>query len=311
MREIGVRSDDVGIVKLRGEYRYEHLIEDIGHLREKYNFVKVTCIGKSVMERTIPCVELGEGKHKIVVNAAMHANEWITAPCVLRFLECYAAAIADGKRLQGREPGRWLQDVTLSVVPMVNPDGVELAIAGAGDDHPERHNLLKWNQKSTDFSSWKANIRGIDLNDQFPAYWQDELHRRGMTGPGPRDYGGPEPLSEPEARALVDWTRRLLPDMAISFHTQGREIYWNYRDREPADSLAWGERLASASGLRTVKLMDSDAGYKDWFILEFGRPGFTVELGEGVNPLPLHDYDSLYRETEQVLLAALSGFSES
>ncbi|MFB5267486.1 M14 family metallocarboxypeptidase [Paenibacillus enshidis] len=304
MKEVGIRF---GNTALSGKYGYKRLMEDIGHLHEKYNFVKVGCIGKSVMGRTIPCLELGEGKRKLAVNAAVHANEWITAPCVLHFLEHCAAAATAGRSLHGHDPERWLRHVTLSVVPMVNPDGVDLVVEEASDSHPERENLLKWNQGNLDFSSWKANIRGIDLNDQFPAYWEDELQRRAVKGPGPRDYGGTEPLSEPEARALADWTRRLLPDMVISFHTQGREIYWNYRDREPTNSLMWAQRLARAANFRAVRLSGSDAGYKDWFILEFGRPGFTVELGEGVNPLPPSDFDSLCMETGQVLSAALSG----
>ncbi|MFB5673313.1 M14 family metallocarboxypeptidase [Paenibacillus terreus] len=306
MKQVVIRS---GKTWLSGSYGYKHLMQDIEHLHEKYNFVKVSCIGKSVMGKSIPCVEIGEGKRRIAVNAAVHANEWITAPCVLYYLECYAAAATSRRALYGHDPERWLQEITLSVVPMVNPDGVDLVLEGAGASHLERDKVLEWNEGNPDFSSWKANIRGIDLNDQFPAYWEDELQRRATKGPGPRDYGGTEPLSEPEARALADWTRRLLPDMVISFHTQGREIYWNYRDREPADSLAWAQRLAGAANYRAVRLSDSDAGYKDWFILEFGRPGFTVELGEGVNPLPLRDFDSLCRDTGQVLSAALSGLS--
>lgn len=190
---------------------------------------------------------------------------------------------------------------------MANPDGVDLVLEGAADWCPEWENVLEWNGYNSDFSSWKANIRGVDLNDQFPAYWEDELQRRMVKRPCARDYGGTEPLSEPEAYALVEWTRRLSPHMAISFHTQGREIYWNYRDREPAESLTWVQKLSRAVGYKAVRLSGSDAGYKDWFILEFGRPGFTVELGEGVNPLPLQDFDGLCIDTNQVLSAALSG----
>ncbi|MMZ65273.1 Gamma-D-glutamyl-L-diamino acid endopeptidase 1 [compost metagenome] len=90
-------------------------------------------------------------------------------------------------------------------------------------------------------------------------------------------------------------------------HTQGKEIYWNYREREPREAEAFAARLAAAGGYRAVKLTGSDAGYKDWFIDEFRRPGFTVEVGEGVNPLPLEDFEEMYKELEPILAEFIRG----
>lgn len=107
---------------------------------------------------------------------------------------------------------------------MVNPDGVELVLNGISPDHPYQANLLEWNGEQPDFSNWKANIRGVDLNDQFPAHWEEEAERRGQLGPGPRDYGGETPLSEPEAAALARFTECHPFELVVALHTQGRDL---------------------------------------------------------------------------------------
>ena len=65
-------------------------------------------------------------------------------------------------------------------------------------------------------------------------------------------------------------------------------------------------KLAAASGYRAVELTGSDAGYKDWFIERFRKPGFTVELGVGKNPLPVADFEDMALDTGQILSAILS-----
>ncbi len=94
----------------------------------------------------------------------------------------------------------------------------------------------------------------------------------------------------------------------MSLHSQGGEIYWNYRGYEPPESKELAARLAAASGYRAVELTGSDAGYKDWFIQRFRKPGFTVELGIGKNPLPLADYEDMALETGWILATILSNF---
>ncbi|MGG1518422.1 M14 family metallocarboxypeptidase [Paenibacillus oryzisoli] len=286
-------------------YGYERLSSELNRLNKIYPFVQVATIGKSVMGRELYALRIGYGARCIHVNAGMHANEWITTPLLMQFVEETACAYARGTALRGSNIRRLLADNTLWVVPMVNPDGVELVLQGLTPEHPYYEQLLEWNGGSEDVIHWKANIRGVDLNDQFPAHWEEEKARREHDRPGPRDYGGEAPLSEPEAAALAAFTSSQSFDFVIALHTQGREIYWNYRDYEPAESECMADRLAMASGYEAVKLTGSDAGYKDWFIEQFRRPGFTVEIGFGVNPLPIETFSKLYDELAPILLTAM------
>jgi g-D-glutamyl-meso-diaminopimelate peptidase len=298
------------VVTLRGEYGPADVEKDIWALLEKYSFIEADTIGASVLGKPLHLLKIGTGPRHLHVNAALHANEWLTSPCLMAFLEDYAAAYAGRQALNGHCPREWFSNWTLWAVPMANPDGVELVQEGAGRGHPYFDDLLKWNSGRRSFRHWKANIRGVDLGDQFPAYWEEEAARRGVKAPAPRDYGGHAPLCEPEAAALATLLEEVPGDAAVSLHSQGGEIYWNYRGYEPPESAGLADRLASASGYRAVKLTGSDAGFKDWYIMKFRKPGFTVELGIGKNPLPLSDFEDMAVETGQILGTILSGVKD-
>ncbi|MEK5060373.1 hypothetical protein BK126_03880 [Paenibacillus sp. FSL H7-0326] len=286
-------------------YGYHELEQDLDHIKSlRMSMSELGTMGCSVLGKKIPYIRIGKGPIQLHVNAGMHANEWLNVPCLMQFVKKYMTALEEQQDWQGCLSDGWSEQVTLWVVPMLNPDGIELVLNGP-DAHPFSTELLEMNGGNSDFSGWKANIRGIDLNDQFPAHFYEEARRRSVTCPGPRDYGGEHPLTEPESRALAEWTKDKKFDMIIALHSQGEEIYWNYRDYEPAFSEEWAQQLAAATGYAPVKLTESDAGYKDWFIQEYGRPGFTVETGLGTNPLPVHQYTPIAAEVERLMVSAI------
>lgn len=294
------------IVSIVDNYGYDKMIEDLNRLCRANPFLRLSYIGESVMGKPIPVIQIGIGDLRIHYNAAFHANEWITSLIAMVFLEEYANAIRLDALILDQCAIDLFRRTTLYMVPMVNPDGVDLVHYGANTSHPFYELLLQWNQGSSDYSQWKSNIRGVDLNDQFPAHWEIEKLRRSPDGPGPRDYPGKAPLSEPEAVALAEFTKCINFHLVIALHTQGKEIYWNYRDYEPVRASWIAEQLVAVSGYEAVKLTDSDAGYKDWFIQEYRRPGFTVEVGFGSNPLPIGQFNDIYEEVRTILVLGLS-----
>jgi g-D-glutamyl-meso-diaminopimelate peptidase len=156
---------------------------------------------------------------------------------------------------------------------------------------------------------WKANIFGIDTNLQYPAGWEEARRikfSQGFVRPGPRDYVGNAPLEAPESRGMYQITAAEDPALTIAYHSQGREIYWKYLDIEPPGAAAIARRFAKLTGYRLedVPFASGHAGYKDWFILDYNRPGFTFEVGYGVNPLPLSQFDMIYAENLRVLSEA-------
>lgn len=286
-------------------YDYNQLVEDINKLQNKYEGIPVDIVGFSVMGKQIPVIKLGSGAYKVHYNGSFHANEWITSLLLMRFVEAYVEAVVLNSRIGGQSATKLWTNCTLWIIPMVNPDGVDLVVNGITAEHPYAEQLITWNRGSLDFQGWKSNVMGVDLNDQFPAQWDIERNRRGMEEPGPRDYSGPAPLSEPEAMAIAQFTTDQAFDLVMAFHTQGREIYWNYRDLEPMNAEAIATRLGHVSGYMPVRLTDSDAGYKDWFIQEFRKPGFTIEAGLGVNPLPIEQFKQMFKEVLGIMVTGM------
>ncbi len=285
-------------------YSSQSLTNDVNALIQAYPFIERREIGRSVMGKPIIELRVGNGPKRVHYNGSIHANEWITTPVLMEFLNDYVLALATGTQIHGLAMLPYYQGVSLSVVPMVNPDGVDLVIKGAPTEEPYRSEVLDINEGNTDFSGWKANIRGVDLNDQFPAEWEKEAARRPRI-PSPRDFPGYQPLSEPEAIALADLTRERDFARVLAFHTQGQVIYWGFEGLEPPESEVIVEEFARVSGYEPIRYVDSYAGYKDWFIQDWRRPGFTIELGSGTNPLPISQFPEIYQRAFGIMLAGL------
>jgi g-D-glutamyl-meso-diaminopimelate peptidase len=286
------------------KYDYGKLMNDIKRLQGVYPFLQVPSIGKTVLGKSMPEVVIGNGEKRVHYNGSFHANEWITTPIIMTFLNDYLLSLTNYHPIRGLSMERFYEQCTLSIVPMVNPDGVDLVLHGPPANATWRNKVIGYNKGSTDFTAWKANIRGVDLNDQFPARWELEKARN-PNQPGPRDYGGEKPLSEPEAIAMAELTRKRDFARVLAFHTQGEVIYWGFENLEPPESEVIVNEFSRVSGFEPVKTIESYAGYKDWFIQDWKRPGFTVELGRGINPLPLSQFDEIYQKTLGIFLAGL------
>ena len=278
----------------------------------RYPFIKLSSMGKSVMGKELWYIKCGNGDKQLFVNAGFHANEWLNIPVVLKFLEEYLKAVSR-KRLFEKENVRELFNNTcLILCPLVNPDGLDI-VTGAlqqGEFYEKAKNIASKFSDVPFPDGWKANINGVDLNLQFPANWEAAKKiksEEGFTSPSPIEFVGPFPLSEPEAVAIADFTKEYDFKMMLAYHSQGSIIYWKYLDYLPPESERTGALLSKASGypLELTPLSSSYAGYKDWFIQEYNKPGYTIETGKGVNPLPITQIDTIYNENKKLLITAL------
>ena len=279
-------------------------------LAEAYPFVRTERLAATDGGRPIDALTIGTGNRRVLYAAAFHANEWITAPVLLRFAAEYADAIDRDGMIFDRDARTLATETTVFLVPMVNPDGVDLVAGVLRPDGAEYERAMDFarNYPNIPFpNGWKANLNGVDLNLNFPAGWlraREIKFSRGYQKPGPRDYVGRAPLSQTESLALFDYTLRIRPDLVIALHSQGQVIYWRYGGIEVPGARELGEEFARLSGdtLSETPETASFAGYKDWFIQRFRRPGYTVEVGSGVNPLPLNQQAEIYRRTLGILV---------
>ncbi|APH17725.1 M14 family metallopeptidase [Clostridium botulinum] len=300
----------IDIVDTNVNYTYEIMEKDIMALKERYPFIQVGVAGKSVLGKNLYYIKLGDGSNEVFYNGAHHALEWITALLLMKFIEDFSRAYSEGSKIKGYNIKDIWNRSSIYIMPMVNPDGVDLVINGLQRNNPYYDDLIKWNNGSTDFSkNWQANIKGVDLNHNYNASWYESKiaeESYGVYGPGPTRYGGPYPESEPESRSVADFTRNHNFRLILAYHSQGEVIYWTYRDIIPPSAREIGELFSKVSGYELSETVGiaSYAGYKDWFIAQFKRPGFTIEVGKGTNPLPLSQFDKIYRDNIEILLLA-------
>lgn len=282
-------------------------------LQVRYPFLKTGSIGNSVMGKEIPWIGIGEGAVQVFYNASFHANESITTPVLLKFAEEYARAYAAGGELYGVSADRLFRTYQLFLVPMVNPDGVDLAagVLQNGSYYRQARAIAADYPQIPFPTGWKANIEGVDLNLQFPAGWENARRikfAQGYNQPAPRDYVGSAPLTAPESAAVYQFTLAHEFSLILAYHTQGEVIYWKYLDYEPEDSYRIAQYFGEVSGyaVEETPSISGYAGYKDWFIQEYDRPGYTIEVGVGENPLPMSQFDQIYEDNKGILLGGMT-----
>ncbi|MCT8978004.1 M14 family metallopeptidase [Clostridium sp. CX1] len=300
----------IDVVDTNINYTYEVLRKDLDGLKARYPFITVGVAGKSVLGRNLYYIRLGTGPNQVFYNGSHHALEWITTPLLMKFTENFAKAYSEGRSIGGYNIADIWNRSSIYIMPMVNPDGIDLVLNGLKRSNPFYNDLIKWNKGSTDFSqNWQANTRGVDLNHNYNASW--ELSKQaeasyGVFGPGPTRYSGPFPESEPETKTVVNFTRSHNFRLVLAYHSQGEVIYWQYGALTPPEARRIGNLFSQVSGyaLSETTGITSYSGYKDWFIQEYRRPGYTIEVGRGRNPLPISQFNKIYRDNEELLLLA-------
>ncbi len=283
-----------------------------------YPFLRSGELTTTAFGRPVRTLTLGRGGRPVIFSAAHHGNEWITTPILLKFAEEFAEALKTGGTLYGVPAAIIDRYCTVHLVPMVNPDGVDLVTGAIEPGTPEYAQARRLAENYPDIpfpEGWKANLMGVDLNLQYPAGWlqaREIKFAEGFTRPGPRDYVGRAPLSQREARALAEFTAEIDPALVLAYHSQGQVIYWQFRDYQVPGAWELAEEFARISGYSAEETPyeSSFAGYKDWFIQYFRRPGFTIEVGLGENPLPLTQFDEIYRDNIGILVTAALGLPE-
>ena len=300
------------IVKTDIDYPYTQMMEDLIKLRQRYSFLSLGFSGQSVTGKRIPCMRIGNGQKQVFYSASIHANEWINTVVFMKFIEDFSIAYQNNSEIFGQSAREIYSNASIFIAPMANPDGVDLVLGRIPQNTNFYKNAVAISENYPDVpfpSGWKANILGVDLNLQFPANWLEARRikfEQGYTSPAPRDFVGYGPLTEPESLALYDFALERNFRLILTYHTQGEIIYWRYLNYEPKGAKELGEEFARISGytLDDVVETESYAGYRDWFIQTYNRPGYTVETGKGENPLPISQFDKIYNDNLGILVTA-------
>ncbi|WAH36719.1 M14 family zinc carboxypeptidase [Alicyclobacillus dauci] len=289
------------IVNPNRKYTYTDMEADIRALANRYpDLVHTKVIGQTAYGRNIDAVSIGTGSATALVTGSFHAREWITTNLVMYMMDQYAQAYERNSTIDGNHVKAILDKTTMWFVPMVNPDGVTLEQSGlSAFPSSAWAGLKRMNGGSSNFTSWKANAEGIDLNRQFGAGWSG-IYFDPVTHPWYEDYKGPKPYDTAEVKSLLGLIQAINPQMLITYHASGGLIYWQYKvtGTQLLVDQNYAKQLSGITGYPLVPISPnpSAGGLNDWWTNYMQRPGYTIEVGPpcGANPVPVSYFNSIW-----------------
>lgn len=290
------------------DFDYEELIKKIEYFKNSYPFFNVTSIGKTILGKSIPLVTLGNGTKSVIYIGGHHGMEWITCALLINFIKEFCNEYTNSANIFNVSTKILYETRKIYVIPMLNPDGIEYSIHGISENNILKERLMKMNGNA-DFSHWQANARGVDLNHNYNSGFREYKvieKKLNIYGGAKTKYSGEYPESEPETRAICNFLRWSKPEIAISLHTQGEEIYYTSGEKTCINSLQIAKTISRWTGYK-ISFPSGTAkygGFTDWFIEEFNKPSFTLECGIGKNPLPFSDFNKIYAQIKRTLFTA-------
>lgn len=281
-------------------YTYEDMTSDLRSLSAKYRGkASLSSIGSSEDGRTIWCLRLGNPSagRKIVIDAGIHAREWLNPQMIVRKCEEILRLYGDYKST--------LNHVCLYVVPMINPDGVSISQYGFGAIHSKKLQKLCKKTKSS-ARTWKGNARGVNLNFNFPGGWNQKGKAKKPDG---ITYPGEKAGSEKETKAMMRFINGLSGIKGVlNYHSMGNILYWNYNVESNASLYGRQSELArKVNSFTHYTLMpksistDPNGGLGDWLIYVKKIPNVTVETGSVACPLPHSQMGRITKQNSELL----------
>ena len=259
-------------------------------------------VGYSTFGTPIIYAHYGEYDYnQIIIEGSIHAREYLSGLLVVEL----AKYIADTN-----------PTVTGGIyfIPNVNPDGVRLVLDGVEGLCPKLQEvLLTINDSNVDFSQWKANGLGVDLNVNFDALWGGGSQNVFCVAPG--NFVGYYPNSEREVKALINFTKIVNPALTISYHTKGEVIYYGFEvlnEESINRDYQIGLELSNVTGYELVRTIASTGGYSDWVSQHLQVPAYTIEVGNAnlPHPLGIENLELVLEQNKDVPLTALNAINQ-
>ena len=295
-------------------YTYEEMEKDLEIFARAFpETMELRTLGKTADKREIYCFILGraDAGERIFLSGAIHGREYMTSQLLMEQTAEFLTKLYREETYKGYSYKELLRGKAVYVAPMANPDGVTISQQGPrGLRNPELQKLV-WKIGEREggrmpcgpyYRRWKANARGVDLNRNFPAFWEEYQDLKGQ--PSREGYKGRAPEDQEESKALAELTRQEKFQRTVSYHSSGEVIYWDFGQKGEFRKIcrSFGERIQRITGYGLPEGWDylDPAGYKDWAVKERKIPSLTIEIGKAESPLPPSAFREILRRNRGV-----------
>lgn len=291
------------------KYSYAEMKNDIKLLAEKYpDKVSYNVIGKSEDGRNIYDVVLGnpEAKKSMLVVAAIHAREYMTSLVCMNQIEYYLRNYS--KKIDGKKVGKTLDAIAIHYIPMANPDGVTISQFGIKRirDAKLRLKLRKIVKSSkSNIKYWKANARGVDLNDNFPI----KFKKKGK--PSSEGYTGPRACSESESKAISGLVKDLKATSKlkgiVNYHAMGSILFGacsasKQCKRVTTKMFKVAKKATGYKSAAGIYRAVTSGSFRAYVMHKLDVPSITLEVGKKLCPGPISEFPSIWKKNKNVVL---------
>ena len=300
------------------KYTYKQMEKDLKKLKSKYNYIfSYNSLGKTQDNRNIYSVIIGNSnaKKQIVVQATMHAREYINSLLAMRQIEAICANFYTGT-YNGKYYSEIFDNICLHIIPMTNPDGVTISQYGAKgiNNKTLRKNIEKMckkygKSKTSYYTRWKANGRGVDLNRNYPLNFDKFKCIKSARSEG---YKGKTAGSENETKILLKLINDVKPVTVISYHSTGSIIYWNFNQKSTLQKKCKSlfnvvKKLTKYVDAEPNKSKKAKLGpyFSDWLCDKKKIPALTIETGRGICPIKKSEFDTIWKKNRYVIPAVV------
>jgi carboxypeptidase T len=254
------------------EYKNPQEIEDfVIQMNNTYPKIsKLISIGKSLEGRDIWALKISDNADRseksepsVLFNSMHHAREVMTPEMGIDIIEYLLSNYATDSQVKA-----WVDTTEIWVIPMFNVDG----------------NNKMWNEDAW----WRKNTRGgfgVDLNRNYPEGWNSCQGSSGMQDS--QTYRGPNPASEPETQAMMNFIATHRPVFDISYHSFSRLVIYPYGCK---DKRTQTKEVVEKIGIKIAELVDyepgtawellynADGGDIDWMYAAYDVIPYVIEL---------------------------------
>jgi hypothetical protein len=226
----------------------------------------VSVLGLSSERRALVAYQWGSGPRHLVLVGGIHGGyEWNTVLLGYLMLDYFTA-----------NPHRIPADMTLTIIPNANPDGMFWLLQREG-----RFGAADITAATAETFRGRFNGRGVDLNRNWDCNWsRTAVWQTTAVNPGPA------PFSEPETIALRDFLLAAQPDLVVFWHSAAEGVFPAGCGQIDDASAEWAQVYSNASGYpvyRGFSAYPLTGDASNWLTTQ-GIPSITIELATHTDP---------------------------